>query len=287
MKKSGFAIIIGRSNVGKSTLLNTLVGRKLAIVTNKPQTTRSVIHGALTDERGQVVFVDTPGVLKGSHAELTGRMIEKVKEALHGIDVIVYMVDPTKAIGAEERYTMSLIRGAKIPKFLVINKIDAREKPFMEDYRALADQFDGTFELSAQDGTHVKPLVDAVFEALPEGEPSYPDAQITNQSRAQWVAEIIREKALHETRAEVPYSMHVVVESIEEKVAGAKNPHMFVITAHILVSATRYKKMLIGLGGRKIKEIGSVARKELEGILDTKVFLDLDVETDPRWMEQL
>ncbi len=285
--KSGFAIIIGRSNVGKSTLLNTLVGSKLAIVTNKAQTTRSVIHGALTDERGQVVFMDTPGVLQGSHAELTGRMIEKVKEALHGIDVILYVVDPTRGLGAEERYTLSLIRGASIPKFLVINKIDLDKKPYLEDYRALSPDFTQTFEISAADGSHIKPLINATFDALPEGEPTYDGLQNTNQTRAQWLAEIIREKALHETRAEVPYSMHVIVDNIEEKQPGPKNPHMFVIKARILVSADRYKKMLIGTGGRIIKEIGSVARKELEGILDTRVFLEIEVETNPRWMEML
>lgn len=280
--KSGFAIIIGRSNVGKSTLLNALVGTKLSIVTNKPQTTRMNVHGIVNNEEGQIVFVDTPGVLKGKHAGLTGAMIERVKEALHGIDVIIYVVDPTKAIGAEERYTLSLIRGTSVPKILVINKSDLNKKPYLEDFIALgAEEFDNTIELSAEEGTHIKSLVNAVYEVLPEGEPMYPDTQRTNLTKEQWVAELIREKALHESRAELPYQMTVIVDSIEQKES------MFVISARILVSADRYKKMLIGAGGRTIKEIGSVARKELEGILDGRVYLDLEVESDERWLRMV
>lgn len=285
--KSGFAIIIGRSNVGKSTLLNRLIGTKLSIVTNVPQTTRKNIHGILNTEEGQVVFIDTPGVLKGGHGGLSGQMIDQVKETLHGIDTIIYVVDPSRSIGSEERYTLSLIRGADVTKILVINKIDLKEKPYIEDYRAIgAEEFTSVIELSAGEGTHIKSLVNAVMEAMPEGEPIYPMNQRTNLTKEEWVAEIIREKALNEARAEVPYAMHVVVDSIVEKEADPSRgkPHMFVVSARILVNADRYKKMLIGTGGRIIKEIGSVARKELEGILDSKVFLELEVETDEKWL---
>jgi GTP-binding protein Era len=285
--KSGFAIIIGRSNVGKSTLLNRLIGTKLSIVTNVPQTTRKNIHGILNTEEGQVVFIDTPGVLKGGHGGLSGQMIDQVKETLHGIDTIIYVVDPSRSIGSEERYTLSLIRGAEVTKILVINKIYLKDKPYIEDYRAIgAEEFTSVIELSAGEGTHIKSLVNAVMEAMPEGEPVYPMNQRTNLTKEEWVAEIIREKALNEARAEVPYAMHVVVDSIVEKEADPSRgkPHMFVVSARILVNADRYKKMLIGTGGRIIKEIGSVARKELEGILDSKVFLDLEVETDEKWL---
>ncbi len=285
--KSGFAIIIGRSNVGKSTLLNRLIGTKLSIVTNVPQTTRKNIHGILNTDEGQVVFIDTPGVLKGGHGGLSGQMIDQVKETLHGIDTIIYVVDPSRSIGSEERYTLSLIRGAEVTKILVINKIDLKDKPYIEDYRAIgAEEFTSVIELSAGEGTHIKSLVNAVMEAMPEGEPVYPMNQRTNLTKEEWVAEIIREKALNEARAEVPYAMHVVVDSIVEKEADPSRgkPHMFVVSARILVNADRYKKMLIGTGGRIIKEIGSVARKELEGILDSKVFLDLEVETDEKWL---
>lgn len=285
--KSGFAIIIGRSNVGKSTLLNRLIGTKLSIVTNVPQTTRKNIHGILNTDEGQVVFIDTPGVLKGGHGGLSGQMIDQVKETLHGIDTIIYVVDPSRSIGSEERYTLSLIRGAEVTKILVINKIDLKDKPYIEDYRAIgAEEFTSVIELSAGEGTHIKSLVNAVMEAMPEGEPVYPMNQRTNLTKEEWVAEIIREKALNEARAEVPYAMHVVVDSIVEKEADPSRgkPHMFVVSARILVNADRYKKILIGTGGRIIKEIGSVARKELEGILDSKVFLDLEVETDEKWL---
>jgi GTP-binding protein Era len=214
-------------------------------------------------------------------------MIDQVKETLHGIDTIIYVVDPSRSIGSEERYTLSLIRGAEVTKILVINKIDLKDKPYIEDYRAIgAEEFTSVIELSAGEGTHIKSLVNAVMEAMPEGEPVYPMNQRTNLTKEEWVAEIIREKALNEARAEVPYAMHVVVDSIVEKEADPSRgkPHMFVVSARILVNADRYKKMLIGTGGRIIKEIGSVARKELEGILDSKVFLDLEVETDEKWL---
>ncbi len=284
--KSGFAIIIGRSNVGKSTLINALVGSKIAITTNKPQTTRMIIHGIVTDERGQVVFVDTPGILKGSHSELTGQLVEKVKDALKGIDVIVYVVDPTRAVGAEERYTLSLVRAATIPKILVINKIDVAKKPFLEDYRALgASDFTETIEISAFAGTHTQGLLNKVFDALPEGEAMYPENQRTNLSKEQWIAEIIREKALNEMRQELPYAMHVVVDSVKEKIAPNGNEFMYVIEARIVTAADRYKKMIIGAGGRTIKEIGTVARRDLEERLNTKVFLDLEVETNAHWAD--
>ena len=160
----------------------------------------------------------------------------------------------------------------------------------MDDYRALGvDEFTSTIELSAGEGTHVRGLIQSVFDAMPEGEPMYPDTQRTNLTKEEWVAEIIREKALNEVRDEVPYAMHVVVDSIVEKAADDAHgkPAMFVIEARILVNADRYKKMLIGSGGRIIKEIGSVARKELEGILDSRVFLDLEVECDAHWSERI
>lgn len=284
--KSGFAIIIGRSNVGKSTLINALVGSKVAIATNKPQTTRHIIHGIFTDERGQIVFVDTPGILKGSHSDLTGQLVEKVRDALRDIDAIVYVVDPTRAVGAEERFTLSLIRDIDKPKLLVINKIDMDRKPYLEDYRALGQQeFGGKIiEISAQTETHTKSVINEVFEVLPEGELFYPAEQHTNLTREIWVAEIIREKVLHEVRDEVPYEMHVVVDKIDEKKPVMNQPMMIVIHARILTTADRYKKMIIGAGGRTIKQIGSVARRELEQSLNTKIFLQIEVETDPHWI---
>lgn len=273
--KSGFAVLIGRSNVGKSTLLNALVGRKLSIVTNIPQTTRGVIHGVREDGRGQIIFVDTPGVLKGSHGALTGVLLKKVEESLRDIDVILYVVDPTRSVGGEERYILSLLRMARVPIILVLNKMDMRNRPYRDAYLELEpDLFTHIIEVSAAENTHISTLVDTVFEALPEGEPLYEAGTTTNLTKEQWVAELIREKVLHVSRDELPYETHVVVDEIEQRA------DMFIIRARILVSADRYKKMMIGHGGRTIKEVGTVARKELEQILNQKIFLELEVETD-------
>ncbi len=281
-------MIIGRSNVGKSTLLNALVGRKLSIITPVPQTTRHVIHGTYEDGRGQIIFMDTPGVLKGSHGNLTGVLLKKVEESLRDVDVILYVVDPTRSIGAEERFMLSLLRRAPlIQKIMVLNKLDLYKRPFRESYVELAPElFQHIIEISAQTGEHLPTLIDAVYSALPDGEPLY-ENQKTNLTREQWVAELIREKALHISRDELPYEMHVVVDSIEEKSTRDGGDSMFVVKARIVVSADRYKKMVIGARGRTIKEIGTVARKEFEQILDKKVFLELDVETNPHWMSMV
>ncbi len=283
MFKSGFITLIGRSNVGKSALLNTLVGTKIAAVTDKPQTTRDIIHGVLNTAQGQAVFVDTPGILKDKGNPLAGKLTERAKESLHGIDLIMYVVDPSKSLGVEERATLAMIRNVDLPKLLVINKADLpkAEKKYLDDYLALADQFTAVFELSAQENSHIKPLKDKVFELLPEGEPTYPTDQLTNIDRKMWVAEIIREKIFKALRQEVPYTTHVEVHEIEEK------PDLFVITATVFTYDSRYKKMIVGAGGRSIKEIGIAARKELEAALNKKVFLELEVETDKRWEERV
>ncbi len=281
--KSGFITLVGRSNVGKSTLLNTLIGQKVAIVTHKPQTTRNIIHGVLNTTQGQAVFIDTPGIFKEKRNPLSGKMIERVEESLQDINLIIYVVDPTKAIGAEERFNMSLVRKASVPKILVINKCDMpeKEKEFLEDYRAIKDQFDATFELSALKDRHVEPLRQKVFEYLPEGEPYYPPGQISNTDEEFWISEVIREKIFLALRQEVPYSTHVEVENMEDK------GDILVIKIRVLTHSKEYKKMIIGKGGRAIKEIGIAARKELEAALNKKVFLEIEVETDKRWMERV
>ncbi len=281
--KSGLITLIGRSNVGKSTLLNTLIGQKVAIVTHKPQTTRNVIHGVLNTPQGQAVFIDTPGIFKEKRNPLAGKMIERVEESLHDINLVIYVVDPTKAIGAEERFNMSLLRKTAAPKLLIINKCDLseKEKEFIDDYRMLSDQFDAVFELSALKDRHVEPLRQKVFEFLPEGEPYYPLGQFSNTDEEFWISEVIREKIFLALRQEVPYTTHVEVESIEDK----KN--ILVIKANVLTNSKEYKKMIIGKNGRAIKEIGIAARKELETALNKKVFLEINVETDKHWMERV
>lgn len=281
--KSGLITLVGRSNVGKSTLLNTIVGTKIAAVTDKPQTTRNVIHGVLNRPEGQAVFVDTPGIFKEHHNHLSSQLTESVHEAVRDVDLIVYVADPTKPIGPEERAVLGLIRKVEIPKIMVVNKSDlpAAEKEFLEDYQALSEEFSAVFELSAQRNRHIQPLVEKVFELLPEGEPLYPENQLTNVDKNFWIAEIIREKIFLALRKEVPYTTHVEVESIEDK------PDVLVIKANVYTYDRKYKEMIIGRGGRAIKEIGIAARKELEQAVNKKVFLELEVETDKHWMERV
>lgn len=279
--KSGLVTLVGRSNVGKSTLLNTLIGTKIAAVTHLPQTTRNIIHGVLNTSQGQAVFVDTPGILK-ARTPLTGTLVKRVKESIKDIDLILYVVDPAKSLGAEERSLLSLIRKLEAPKILVINKSDlsTKEKPFLEDYKNMTDDFDAIFEASALLGQHIEPIRQKVMELLPIGEAYYPEGQITNIEPEFWIAEIIREKIFLALRKEVPYTTHVEVTEVEEK------PDIFLIKANIYTWDKKYKKMIIGQGGRALKEIGIAARKELEIALNKKIFLELEVETDKHWSER-
>ncbi len=277
--KSGIVTIVGRSNVGKSTLINSIIGTKIAIVTHLPQTTRNVIHGVLNRPQGQAIFVDTPGVFKEIRSLLSGKLIERIEESMKDIDLILYVVDPTKSIGSEERYILSLLRKSKVPKILIINKSDLpeKEKIYINDYRDLSEDFSAVLELSALMNRHVEPLRNKVFELLPEGEPFYPPEQLTNIEPKFWVAEIIREKIFLALRKEVPYSTHVEVMNIDDR------EDITVIDAVIYTNDSRYKKMIIGARGRALKEIGIAARKELETALNKKIFLNLEVETDKHW----
>ena len=281
--KSGFAVLIGRSNVGKSTLMNTIVGTKIAATSFRAQMTRQVIHGVVNDPEGQIVFVDTPGIFKDKKNRLTGKLIEKAKEALAGVDIILYVVDPSREIGDEEKYTYGLIRHLDIPKILVINKsgLHQDEKKHLQSYLEWGQDFAGVFELSALRASHIQPLVKKVVELIPEGELIYENAQLTNITDVFWIAEIIREKVFSVFDKEVPYSITVEVDNLEEK------PDIFVISARILTDAERYKKMIIGKGGLKIKEIGQMARRELEQSLNKKVFLELEVEVDKHWVDRV
>ncbi len=280
--KSGFAVLVGRSNVGKSTLLNALIGSKVAITTPKAQTTRMPIQGIATDERGQIVFVDTPGIMQKARDPLTKRLMHYANDALKDVDVVVYVVDPTRSIGNEEHKALQMIETITKPKILVINKIDEYNKPFLESYHALADRFDVMVEVSALRGKNIKALKNQIFEFLHEGEFFYPDAQLSNMSQDRWVAEIIREKLFLRLHDEVPYAIHVEVDEVT-----IRPDDSIFISARILTNAERYKSMIIGAGGRGIKEIGSSVRKELEGVADRKVFLELHVETDPHWLGRL
>lgn len=281
--KSGFAILIGRSNVGKSTLLNTLVGTKIAATSFRAQMTRDIIHGAVNSPEGQVVFIDTPGIFKDKKSSLTAKLINKAKDALEGVDAIIYVVDPSREIGPEERYTFGLIRHLDTPKVLVINKSDLprEERQFQADYEALGINFDSVFVLSALRGSHITPLREKIISLLPEGEPSYPDLQLTNVSNFFWVAELIREKVFSVLDKEVPYSITVETDDIKEK------DGITVISARIITDEERYKRIIIGTRGARIKEIGQMARRELEQALNKKIYLELEVEIDKHWVERV
>ncbi len=276
------AVLVGRSNVGKSTLLNALVGTKVVITSPKPQTTRQSIHGIVHDPRGQIVFVDTPGIFEKSSDRLTESLNKTAKAALLGIDVIIYVVDPTRQIGNEEHIVQRLIAASDAPKIMVINKADIKRARYLEDYRAFAPNYTKTLEISALHYVNIKQLIDTVLDYLPEGEPLYPEFQFSNIEHNKWIAELIREKIFIQMHSEIPYSAHVELEEYDER----KNEIVY-IKAIIFTTAPQYKKMIIGAGGRKIKEIGMAARKEFEQILDKKVFLELEVEVDSRWMDRL
>ena len=284
--KSGFVAIVGRSNVGKSTLLNALIRQKLAATSPKPQTTRTQIRGIFNDPRGQLVFVDTPGIFDTHYDILTESMNKTAFEALNDIDCIIYLVDPTRAIGREESHVLNRVLASDKPKVLVINKMDYRHTPFLMEYEALAPQFNAVVKISARKNTNLEELVSTIFNFVDEGEPHYDSSQTTDIEQKNWMAEIIREKCLNALREEVPYTLMIEVTTVEERKAKTGGSVIF-IHANIITSDKKYKKMIIGREGRQIKEIGQSARRELELILGKKIFLELEVMVDERWKEKM
>ncbi|MBM3859981.1 MAG: GTPase Era [Verrucomicrobia bacterium] len=310
--KSGFAVLVGRTNVGKSTLLNALVGTKIAIVTPKPQTTRDTYHGIVTRPEGQIVFVDTPGIFQTQPSRLVSNLHHKVRDALEGIDVVVHVADPSRPIGAEDHRVLELVAHAPRPKILVLNKLDLPSLPFRATWLRLAQggvaaavpaapapaQATGTgattpapgyasvIEVSAIKSKNIDLVIQAIFRHLPVGPAHYPEGQVTNVTNEFWISELIREKLYLKTSQEVPYTATVQLEKIEDRKTKAGEPMLY-IKAVILTTDDRHQRMLIGQGARKIKDIGSFARKELEVAMNRKIFLDLDVLVDDRWMDKL
>lgn len=284
VKKSGMVTLVGRSNVGKSTLLNALVGFKMAPVSSRAQTTRWALKGILNDERGQAVFIDTPGLFLDQATRLTSLINKQVSSNIEGVDVILYVVDPNREIGVEEKRLLSMVRN--LPnKILVINKIDTDRPKYMYDYEHLGEEeFDAVVKISAKAGTHLKSLKTELFNLLPEGEGVYGDEeQLANQqSFKTWIAEMIREKLFNHLNKEVPYSTHVVVDSVDKN-----DKDMLMIHATIYTDSDRYRPMIIGKKGHMLKSVGTEARKELEVLLQKKMFLKLQVETDPHWVEHV
>lgn len=279
--KVGTVALIGRPNTGKSTLINNLVGQKIAITSPKPQTTRFPIYGVYEDERGQIIFVDTPGIFaKVKEKESKYINLEAEKELRKGVDVIVYLVDHTRERGIEENRVFGMIRQfTHIPKILVINKIDMQESTYRAHYRFLEGEFDSTIEISALKRKNLNILFEEIFKYLKEGErivarEDLPIPALNINSKL-FVEELIREKAFLVLRDELPYKIRVVVDQMQEKEDGT-----LFVKARILTHSTHYKKMIIGKGAQRIKQIGMMARKELEVAGRKKVFIDLRVEVE-------
>ena len=282
-KKLGTVLLIGRPNVGKSTFLNNVIGTKVAITSPKPQTTRFPIHAEYIDERGKILFIDTPGIFAKAPDLLASRVNQSAKDAItNSVDLIIYMVDHTRKRDMEEAKVLGIVRKINKPKILVINKVDKQDKTFLPQYEFLKDEIGEVFEISALKRQHIKPLIDKIFELLPKttekivaSKLEYPLLNIDSNT---FIAELIREKVFIMMGEEIPYTSTVVVDEIIER-----NDKLTYIRARILTTADRYKAMLIGKAGRKIKEIGAYARKEIELATSKKIFLDLKVEVDPHW----
>jgi GTP-binding protein Era len=281
--KSGFVMLAGRSNVGKSTLLNALVGTKVAIVTPKPQTTREPLRGIVHDPRGQMVFVDTPGIFLGKKDPVSKRLNEYVRETLEGVEAIVYVMDPTRAPGPEEEKVQNLLRVAKLPVIAVINKGDlpSQDRPFLDACRKVDVGQVKTFEVSAATHGNLNLLKDALFDLMPEGDAHYPDLQLTDVGHNQWLEELVREKIFLNLDQEIPYSIKVKLEDLQTRADGSK-----LVAATVYTTEERYKKIIIGKGGQMIKKIGMDARKEMETVTGVKIYLELTVKVDPKWQER-
>lgn len=278
--KSGVVAILGRPNAGKSTLLNAILNQKVSITSPKPQTTQFAIQAVYEDKRGQIIFTDTPGIFAKTDNPKAHDINFSAENSLNeGVDVIVYLVDKTRERGIEENKVLGLVRKVNVPKILVINKIDKKHPDFIEQYKFMEEEFEAKIELSAKTRTNLNVLLDTIFAFLPVGEKIVNKEElatpILNMDSKLFLEEMIREKAFLRLRREVPYVIQVVVDEIVEK----PQKNMSVITARIIAPA-RYKKMIIGKGGSKIKEIGMMARRELEIATNRKIFLELQVESE-------
>ncbi len=278
---AGFVAIIGRANAGKSTLVNALVGRKVAIVSPQPQTTRTRIQGIVNRENGQVVLVDTPGIHRATKA-LDRQMMQEVSEAVEGVDIVSLIVDATEDFGGADRYSVEWVKKFSGPTYLLLNKIDRVKKerllPLIDRWRR-EHEFEEIFPVSALRGEGLSELLESWIARLPESPPYFPVDQYTDQPERFLAAEVIREKAIALTREEVPHAVAVLVDNYEE---GEK---LLRIRATIYVEREGQKGIMIGRGGAKMKEIGTAARKELEEMLGAKIFLELYVKVQPNWRE--
>lgn len=279
--KSGFAALIGRPNVGKSTLMNQLIGQKIAITSNKPQTTRNRIQTVYTSPEGQIVFLDTPGIHKAKN-KLGAYMVNTAQQTLREVDVILWLVEPSTFIGAGEKHILEQLKKVNTPVILVINKIDMVKKeellPCIDAYRQ-EQEFAEIVPVSARSGENAQELLSCIFKYLPYGPAFYDEDTITDQPQRQIVAELIREKALHSLEEEIPHGIAVTI----ERMKFGKN--LVEIDATIICERDSHKGIIIGKQGSMLKKIGSTARYEIEKMLDQKVNLQLWVKVKKDWRD--
>ena len=281
--KSGYISLVGRPNAGKSTLLNQLIGQKLAIVSDKPQTTRHRILGVKNLPEAQLVFIDTPGIHKPVH-RMNRRMVDAALDTLREVDVIVLVVDVTNRPGAGDRFVQELVERSQAPAVIALNKIDLIRKPALLpviEHYAKSPAFRAIVPISALSADGLEPLVQEIVNALPEGEALYPEEYLTDQTERTLAAELIREKVLRHTREELPYTTAVVIDEFQEPAEGAITR----IYASIIVDHESQKPIVVGRGGEMIKRIGTEARQDLEEMLGGRVYLDLHVKVREDWRE--
>lgn len=279
--KSGFISIIGRPNVGKSTFINRVIGQKIAIMSDKPQTTRNKVQGVLTTNEAQFIFIDTPGIHKPKH-KLGDFMMKVAQNTLKEVDVILFMVNAEEGYGRGEEFILEKFQNINTPIFLIINKIDQIHP---DDLLSVIDTYKEKFEfaeivpISALEGNNVDRLLDIIKKYLPQGPQYYPADQITDHPERFIITELIREKALHLTREEVPHSLAVVMDKMERK----NDKDMIHVMATIIVERDSQKGIIIGKQGKMLKEIGKRARADIENLLGSKVFLELWVKVQKDW----
>ena len=281
--KSGFVTLIGRPNVGKSTLMNHLIGQKIAITSNKPQTTRNRIQTVYTSEEGQIIFLDTPGIHKAKN-KLGEYMVSVAERTLQEVDVVLWLVEPSTFIGAGERHIAEQLAKTRTPVFLVINKIDTVSKAdiltYIAAYKDILD-FAEIIPVSALKGENTEELIQTMFRYLPEGPQFYDEDTITDQPERQIVAEMIREKALRNLSEEIPHGIAVAIDRMKERPQG----NLIDIDATIVCERDSHKGIIIGKKGAMLKKIGSQARQDMENLLDCKVNLKLWVKVKKDWRD--
>ncbi|WP_088041778.1 GTPase Era [Bacillus sp. EAC] len=283
--KSGFVSIIGRPNVGKSTFLNRVVGQKIAIMSDKPQTTRNKIQGVFTEDDAQIVFIDTPGIHKPKH-KLGDFMVKVAQDSIKDVDATLFMINANEGLGRGDEFIIEKLQGTRSPVILVINKIDTIHP---DELFNLITKYKDLFEfaeivpISALQGNNVDRLLQVIKTYLPEGPQYYPANQVTDHPERFIISELIREKVLHLTREEVPHSIAVIIEQIERRPEG----NAIYVNATIVVERTSQKGIIIGKQGSMLKEVGKRARLDIQNLLDTKVFLELWVKVQKDWRNRL